>query len=333
MSNRDESKAAGGVARALALSPERKREIAAKAAAARWGKVPTATHKGVLPVAGIELPCFVLDDGTRVISGRGVTRAIGMKGRGQGVSRIVNHKRLSVFMDGDLVHAIEKPLVFNSGAPLPTQGYPANVLVQLCEAVLKARDAGALTTEQEQRYARSCDVLVRAFAHVGIVALVDEATGYQADRARDALARILETFIAKELRPWVKTFQTDFYRELLRLRGLEFDGTLKQPRYIGKLTNDLVYRRLAPGVLEELRRINPANERGQRKHKHFQWLTQQIGYQKLVQHLAAVTTLMKVFDDYDSFKVALDRALPAQVALPLFDEPVATSKPLPPSLG
>src|ERR1017187_10215400 len=47
-----------------------------------------ATHKGTLKIAGQELPCFVLEDETRVISGRGMTAAIGMKGRGQGTARI-----------------------------------------------------------------------------------------------------------------------------------------------------------------------------------------------------------------------------------------------------
>src|SRR6476620_10627358 len=70
-----------------------------------------------------------------------------------------------------------------------------------------------------------------------------------------------------------------------------------------------------------LNRINPTNEKGQRKHKQFQWLTQQVGYQKLLQHLTAVTALMKAFDDWDTFKQKLDRALPIQAAAPLFDPP------------
>jgi ATP-dependent DNA ligase len=43
-----------------------------------------------------------------------------------------------------------------------------------------------------------------------ISALVDEATGYQKERAADALARILEAFIAKELQPWIKTMFPQF---------------------------------------------------------------------------------------------------------------------------
>lgn len=126
---------------------------------------------------------------------------------------------------------------------------------------------------------------------------------------------------AKERRPWVRTFEPEFYQQLFRLRGIAFTGTLKAPRFIGKLTNDLVYDRLAPGVREELNRLNPTNDKGQQKHKNFQWLSQQVGYQKLKQHLASVTVLMKVCDDWGIFKKHLDRALPGQEASPLFDPP------------
>src|SRR5262245_39982160 len=91
----------GGKARAQRLSKQERAEIARNAAAARWGNqpLPKATHAGELTLGNITIPCAVLEGGTRVISGRGMTTAIGMKGRGQGVSRIVTHKRLRPFMD------------------------------------------------------------------------------------------------------------------------------------------------------------------------------------------------------------------------------------------
>jgi hypothetical protein len=143
--------------------------------------------------------------------------------------------------------------------------------------------------------------------------------GYQADRSRDALAKILEAFVAKELRRWVKTFPADFYREMFRLRGLPYNGSVKRPQYIGHLTNDLVYARLAPGVLDELRRVTPRDEKGRLKTRLFQRLTEDLGHPRLLEHLAAVTTLMKACDKWGQFAPMLDRALPRQVALPLFD--------------
>jgi hypothetical protein len=101
------------------------------------------------------------------------------------------------------------PIEFKTPQGNRALGYEATVLADICDAVLEARKAGKLTSKQ-QHIAAQCEILVRGFARVGIIALVDEATGYQADRARDALAKILQAFVAKELREWVKRFPGEF---------------------------------------------------------------------------------------------------------------------------
>lgn len=327
----------GGKARAERLSGADRSESARKAAEARWrkaGKTPSvqrATHVGTLKLGDVEIACAVLEDGTRLISERGLLAGLGIKYGGAlsraresepGAARLplfVGYKNLRPFVDNELAALLQNPIEYRAiQGGNPAHGLRAELIPKVCGVWLSARDAGVLTKGQ-RLVAAKADILIRGLAEVGIVALIDEATGYQADRARDALAKILEAFIAKELRPWVRTFEPDFYQELFRLKGIEFKGTLQAPRYIGKLTNDLVYDRLAPGVREELNRINPTNEKGQRKHKNFQWLTQHVGYQKLKQHLASVTVLMKVFDDWETFKKKLDKALPVQRALPLFE--------------
>jgi hypothetical protein len=189
---------------------------------------------------------------------------------------------------------------------------------KICEIWLDADRAGVLGKRQREIAAKA-DILLRGFAHVGIVALVDEATGYQKDRAKDALAKILEEFVQKELRKWIKTFPADFYQEMFRLRNLKYDGSVKRPSYIGHLTNDLVYSRLAPGVLDELKRLTPRNEKGRLKQHLHRRLTEDVGHPKLQQHVSAVTALMKASDLWDQFKVMLDRALPVYKPLPLFD--------------
>lgn len=127
------------------------------------------------------IPCFVLDDGTRVISGRGMTAAIGMRGRGQGIQRILGHRAFKFLIDEQLEVAIDNPIRFvgsGSWKANPASGYEATILLSLCEVILAARDEEMLRTEQELRYAKCCEILVRALAKVGIIALVDEATGY-----------------------------------------------------------------------------------------------------------------------------------------------------------
>jgi hypothetical protein len=89
--------------------------------------------------------------------------------------------------------------------------------------------------------------------------------------------------------------------------------------FIGVLTNDLAYARLAPGVLDELRRQTPRDEKGRLKHHLHRRLTEDVGHPKLQQHLSAVTALMKASDTWDQFKPMVDRALPKYKRLPLFD--------------
>ena len=284
-----------------------------------------ATHKGILTISNVEIPCFVLEDGTRVISGRGLTRAIGMKGRGQGTARIVALLERKGSVNNDLALAIQNPLFVDGGGPRSTQGYEAHVLVQLCEALLDARDAGALKTEQERRYGAACYMLTRAFAKVGIIALVDEATGYEEVRDRLALQAILDKFLRKELAAWAKRFPDEFYEQMFRLRNWQWKGMkVNRPQVVATYTKDLVYERLAPGILKELEAKNPKDERGHRKHKHHQWLTEDVGHPALAQHLYALIGFMRACPSWKQFKDMVQRAFPKKgdtLFLPIAEPP------------
>lgn len=71
-----------------------------------------------------------------------------------------------------------------------------------------------------------------------------------------------------------------------------------------------MYDRLAPGVLEELKAVNPKRESGRRKHKYLQWLTSNIGYPKLREHLGSVVAIMKLSANWPDFRAKLDRIHP-----------------------
>lgn len=287
-------KAVGGKARAEKLSKERRAEISRQGGKARQASradtaLPVATHKGVLRIAELEIPCFVLADGRRVISGRGMTAAIGMKGRGQGVARISSMRVINSFENNALVMAVQNPIQFMGGSPkvgTPSDGFEATVLQDLCEALLQARDARLLKTEQEIRYGQFADMLIRSFARVGIVALVDEATGFQSERPADALQKYLELLVSKELAAWVKKFPDEFYENIYKLKGWTWPGMGKN-RYsvVGRYTRDLVFERIAPGLLPELEKKTPKNDKGQRATKLHQWLTKDIGDPMLAQHM------------------------------------------------
>jgi hypothetical protein len=322
MDKEDEPKgrAKGGHARKAKLSPERRSEIARTAAAARHSKppsLPVATHKGVLEIGDTSIQCFVLNDGRRVISGRGMTAAIGMKGRGQGFGRIEGLKAVKASENNNLAVAINSPIQFLGGSPKvgqPSDGFDAAVLQELCEALLEARDAGVLVTEHEKRYAQQAELLIRAFARVGIVALVDEATGFQAVRPRDALQQYLELLIRKDLAVWAKKFPDEFYENIYKLRGWVWPG-MKKNRYsvVAHYTRDLVYERMAPGLLKELEKKTPKDDSGQRKNRMQQWLTPQIGDPMLASHMQSLLTLQRLAIangwGWNKFKSMVDQVL------------------------
>lgn len=315
MANFNDARSAGGHARAEKLTAKTRSEIAQKAALARWtAHLPDATHEGDLEVAGLSLPVAVLSDGTRLMISKAFMTALGRPWKGSykraSLPNFIDAKNLSSFIPKELYEVLN-PIEFVSKRGQRVQGYRAELLQMVCDVYLDARNAGNVLTPSQDRLAAQAEVLIRGFARVGIIALVDEATGYQRDRATDALAQILEKFIAKELQPWVKTFPDEFYQQMFRLRGLDFPReSVKRPQYFGHLTNDVIYRRLAPGVLEELRNSVPKTVSGRRKSTLQQKLTPDVGHPKLREHLASVTTIMALSDDYNDFKGKLDKRHP-----------------------
>ena len=85
---------------------------------------------------------------------------------------------------------------------------------------------------------------------------------------------------------------------------------MRRPGVVAAYTKDLVYARLAPGVLEELERKNPVTPTGRRKAKHHQWLTDDVGHPALAQHLHAIIGLMRASETWEGFRKLVDRAFP-----------------------
>ena len=121
----------------------------------------------------------------------------------------------------------------------------------------------------------------------------------------------MEKFIAHELQEWVKTFPDEFYEEIYRLHEWGSPWARRNhPQVVAHFTDDIVYSRLAPSVLNELRRLNPILPEGYRQDKHHQWLTPDVGHPKLKEHLSAVTALMRISNNWDHFQRNLSRAYP-----------------------
>lgn len=281
-------------------------------------KILNATHEGILTINEFKIKSYVLENGVRVLNRIEFIRAIGRTGKAKGgrgydrefkVPVFLSANNLRPFIDNELLQN-SKPIIFKDAKGAKSIGYKAELLPSVCNVFLDAHDKNALS-ENQLHIADRCKILIRGLATVGIIALVDEATGYQEIRDKKALQQILDKYLLKEYAKWAKRFPDEFYIEMFRLKGWQWKGMkINRPSVVGKYTNDIVYSRLAPGLLSELKRLNPPNEQGQRKTKHTQWLTEQIGHPALQQHLYAIVSFMRTSNTWGQFQRMVERAFP-----------------------
>ncbi|MBF0408122.1 MAG: P63C domain-containing protein [Candidatus Riflebacteria bacterium] len=276
-------------------------------------KAFSATHQGILKIGNIEIPCAVLEDGSRVLTATHFLQALGRPYKGNykkdKYPAFISSPNLTEFVTPEIENLLQ-PIAYKYKSESRVRGYKAELLPHICSIYISAERKGQLDPSQK-RIADQCEILLKGFATVGIIALIDEATGFQEDRKRDALQAILEKYLRKEFAAWAKRFPDEFYRQIFRLHEWCWtSGKVNKPSYVGKITNDVVYERLAPNILEELQKINPKDEKGNRKTRHHQWLTEDLGHPALAQHLHAIIALMKASTSWKSFIRLLEKAFP-----------------------
>lgn len=313
----------GGKARAEALSPLERKDIARHAANARWSmqdknSLPKETHPGTLQIGSKVLQCGVLDNGIRVFSTRGVTRAMGGKRTGTAGTAQNGAPQLPSFLASDAIKPhISPQLMARLLTPLQYQpkhggrsayGYEATLLPEICELILYANEQKPFKPNQ-RHLVDTASLLIRGFARIGIIALIDEATGYQDDRARDELNKLLAMYVQEAFRPYVGKFRNDFFREVYRIYGWEYKpGNTQSPRYVGKFINKYIYEPMLPNILPRLQTVNPVNKKGQRARKHFQHLSKELGTPHIDKQIAVVTSLLRLADNPQSFDGIYQRA-------------------------
>ncbi len=333
MDNNIHGKARGGAARAAKMTESQRKEHSLKMVAAKKERalLPRSAYPGQLEIGDMTIPCCVLEDGRRIISEAGITAILGVTGGktyrlrnkatkdGQGpMPLFLASKALEPFIGETFSDTDLSVIEYIDGAKI-TRGYDAKILPKVCEVWLRANEEKALQPSQLIK-AKKAEILIRGLAYVGIIALVDEATGYQYERPRKELEEQLRKFLSESLRKWVRTFPSDYFKHLCRLRGVELREDMKLPQYFGHLTNNLVYRRMAPGLLKRLKERK--SERGSAGNKLNQWLSLDYGVPELLVHLGIVIAVMKQHTDYGQFERALENIAPIYPEEPgLFDNP------------
>ncbi len=210
----------------------------------------------------------------------------------------------------------------------------ASLFVDICKAYIKAQRDGLFTDNQGrvlQKWEKQDDIanklymVMAAFAKVGIIAFIDEVTGYQELRERDELTTLLSLYLTEERLAWARMFPEEFYKQIYRLRGWRYptSNRSRMTPLLGKITKEIVNEKLPNGVLEELRLRNPVlPDSGRRRWKFTQFLSYDLGQPDLRNHLLQVVALMRASTSWPKFKRLFDRAFssgkPQQDSL--FDE-------------
>lgn len=277
-------------------------------------KAEFGSDKTALQLGNLTLPCYVLENGTRVFSGRGIQNAIGAAKNVSGtwLKKFINSESIQSNLNPGIFNQLCNPIAFNrndaGGSQSITYGYEATLLIDLCNAIIDANESRRFSIDE--KYVANANTIIRSVAKVGIIALVDEVTGYdkEKNRAKDELQQFLKKFISQEAARWVKTFDDSFFEMLYKLHNWNWTKTHRHPGIVGCWINDLVYERLGPIVLTELKKSKEEDGKSSKLH---QYLTTDIGHPKLREHLASLQVLAKACDyRRDKFQQMIDIALP-----------------------
>ena len=328
-------KAKGGYARAMALSPKERKGIAQRAAAVRWGKALTASHKGNFKKEfGIDVECYVLDDPqkTAVISKRGMGEAIGFLKRGDRLSSFVNSKTMEGYVGRELRDKIENPLIFQrhwSAAENPiserAHGYDATILIDICRAILAARGAGKLSGSRYGKMIEQAEIVLAASAKSGIKHLIYALAGY--NPSADEVISAFKLYVQEEARKYEQEFPNELYMQWLRLYEIPMPPRGK-PWHFKHLTVKHIYFPLAKsnGKLYVLLKALKAKD-GDRLKKLFQFLNE-IGARALRMQLGRVLEMAESSPDKKTYETKIVERFGGQTELDLIIPDYSSASPL-----
>lgn len=253
------------------------------------GDIPFAKWRGKIDLGGDELDVYVLNTEDRVISLRSAVKSIASADSGD-LAKFTGVSSLKDYINNDLILAELKDFSI-PGTQFLGRGMTTEHFELIVRGYVQALYEGAKLTDRQREIAIKCAVLTAGLTRTGLDALIDEATGYQYERAEDALQVKLRAFIADELRAWEKTFPDELWEEFGRLTGWT-TPLQTRPKWWGKLVIELIYDTLDPDVAEYLK----ANKPPAGVHWHRQ-LTENLGVRQLVSRCWEVIGMAKTCDD------------------------------------
>ncbi|HRE87599.1 MAG TPA: hypothetical protein PK095_00545 [Myxococcota bacterium] len=230
--------------------------------------VTKAIATGIVKLGPAEVDCYVLEGGIRVLAQRSILNALaGEKNGGTGFGHLGRYLARLPATYADL--SVAPVLEFTPPRGGRTvKGRPTSWFIDLLRAYDEADDLDLLHTQQ-RHLAKAARVIIRALAGVGLDALVDEATGYQAQRAPDALQRLFARLLSNEARAWQKLWPDALVTSLCKTFRIQHDGT-GFPMPLTGVVGHIYATILGTEVHNELKRLNPRGPSRNKHHQHFQ---------------------------------------------------------------
>lgn len=312
----------GGKERARKLSAEERTDIAKQAARARWEKlnnpnyVGEASYQGSLLVGDVELDCYVLKDRRRLFHKKEMANILNLKSEGgSAFLRTMTRKGIASKISPDLQEKLNNPVKFKNLSGIVTHGYEGSTLIEVCDTIIQAEEDGKLADSQKF-LVRQAQIIIRSAAKTGITALIDEATGFIADKRKDEYRKLFRDFIADECREWAREFPDQFFNMIYKLYGLKRTSpdSCKHPAFFGGFIRKYVYFPLASSngaILEELDKKNPVVYiNGGRRNKFHQYLTEELGLDALRSHLWQLVGIGNAAKTKQDFERSFKRAFP-----------------------
>ena len=296
-------------------------------------KILKSIYSGSLTIGNIILDCDVLDNETRIISSQSIFKVFDRPSRGsRKIDKFIIDKKvikLPPFLSSKKLFPLINTVLLDMIKPITfldknkeKKGYNAKILTEMCKLYLESRRKGILLKSQE-KIAIQSEILLSSFSDIGIIALIDEATGYQYDRKYNTLRVLLEQYIQEEARKWLREFPNEFFTQLDKLYGNHKTIPKNRPMYYGRFINEYIYKPLEEGkILIELQNINPIiknkENKTYRKNRHHSHMTEKIGLNQLRAQIFITLGLMRASTNIKKFKELFNRSNSNQ--LTLFDD-------------
>lgn len=258
-------------------------------------ELPKIWGKGPVKILDVELDCYILQDGTAVLNKVKMMEALGRSWRGKSRSEsptFIGAQNLQPFIKPELKELLKGTEFLDGNRRV--SGYQADILPLVCDVYLDARSAGVLTAPQLP-IAQTCEILVRSFARVGVIALIYEQLGFERYKHPEALRLLIESYLTEDARKWAKEFPDELFFQMDRIYGNVKTTSRNRPKYYAKFIRKYIYDPIEKGmVLRRLDEVNPTNEKGNRAERHHSHMTQEIGIPALQAQIWQVTATLKI---------------------------------------